>query len=110
VAGTLGLPLLTVVANALGILGGLLIAGQYGIGVNFYLQSVINVVAVPDYLQSIAKALVFGWIITSVGCYMGLSATGGTVGVGRGTTRAVVAASISVLVSDFFITKLWMML
>jgi phospholipid/cholesterol/gamma-HCH transport system permease protein len=110
VAGTLGLPLLTVVANALGILGGLLIAGQYGIGVNFYLQSVINVVAVPDYLQSIAKALVFGWIITSVGCYMGLSATGGTVGVGRATTRAVVVASISVLVSDFFITKLWMML
>ena len=47
-----------------------------------------------------------GWIITSVGCYMGLGATGGTVGVGRATTRAVVAASISVLVSDFFITKL----
>jgi phospholipid/cholesterol/gamma-HCH transport system permease protein len=110
VAGSLGVPLLTVVANVLGILGGLVIAVQNGIGANFYFQSVVNVVTVSSYFQSIAKAFVFGWIIMMVGCYMGLTTTGGTVGVGRATTRAVVVASISVLVSDFFITKLWMML
>jgi phospholipid/cholesterol/gamma-HCH transport system permease protein len=109
-AGCIGVPLLTVIANALGIIGGMLIAAQSGIGANFYLQSVVNVVEVSSYLQSIAKGCVFGWIIMTVGCYMGLSTTGGTVGVGRATTRAVVVASISVLVSDFFITKLWMML
>jgi phospholipid/cholesterol/gamma-HCH transport system permease protein len=109
-AGCIGVPLLTVIANALGIIGGMLIAAQSGIGANFYLQSVVNVVEVSSYLQSIAKGFVFGWIIMTVGCYMGLNTTGGTVGVGRATTRAVVVASISVLVSDFFITKLWMML
>lgn len=110
VAGSIGVPLLTVIANVLGILGGLLIAAQNGIGANFYFQSVFNVVGVSSYLQSIAKAFAFGWIIMVVGCYMGLTTTGGTVGVGRATTRAVVVASISVLVSDFFLTKLWMML
>jgi len=105
-AATLGLPLLTVAANLLGITGGLLIATQLGIGANFYVQSVLNVVTLTDFFQSIQKALVFGWIVSMVGCYVGLSTTGGTVGVGRSTTRAVVVASISVLVSDFFITKL----
>lgn len=105
-AATLGLPLLTAAANILGIVGGLLIATQLGIGANFYLQSVLNVVTTGDFLQSLQKAMIFGWIVSMVGCYVGLSTTGGTVGVGRSTTRAVVLASISVLVSDFFITKL----
>ena len=52
----------------------------------------------------------FGWAIGMVGCYMGLSTSGGTVGVGQATTRAVVAASITVFVSDFFLTKVIMML
>jgi phospholipid/cholesterol/gamma-HCH transport system permease protein len=109
VATTLGLPLLTVFANVLGIFGGLLIATQYGISTNFYYQSVVSVVTVGDFMQSIAKATCFGWIIGMVGCYLGLRTTGGTVGVGRSTTLAVVVASISVLVSDFFLTKFLMM-
>lgn len=110
IAGTLGVPLLTMVANILGVLGGLIIAAQYGIEPNFYVQSIINVVTVTNVVTSIGKTVVFGWIIAMVGCYLGLGTSGGTVGVGRATTQAVVIASISVLVSDFFLTKLILLL
>lgn len=106
IAGVLGLPMLAMLANLLGVVGGLLIAGQYGIGANFYYQSIIKVVEVGDLLSGLSKTFFFGWIITMVGCHMGLRTTGGTVGVGISTTRAVVISSISVLVSDFFLTKI----
>ncbi len=106
VAATLTLPVLTTLADLLGILGGLLIADwQYGISPHFYLQTVLNAVHLDDFLSGLAKTFVFGWIIATVGCFMGLRTEGGTVGVGRATTRAVVTASIAVLVSDFFLTK-----
>jgi phospholipid/cholesterol/gamma-HCH transport system permease protein len=110
IAGTLGLPMLTVLANILGIVGGMLIAGQYGIGANFYYQSILKTVGLGDLVSGLAKTFAFGWIITMVGCHMGLRTTGGTVGVGASTTRAVVVASIAVLVSDFFLTKLLLMI
>lgn len=105
-AATLGVPMLTMLAIVLGIVGGALIAGQYGIGLNFYYQSVIKVVQVENLMDGLAKTFVFGWIISMVGCHMGLRTTGGTVGVGISTTRAVVVASIAVLVSDFFLSQL----
>jgi phospholipid/cholesterol/gamma-HCH transport system permease protein len=107
---TLGLPMLTMLAYILGIFGGAVIAQQYGITSNFYLQTVINVVTIPDVFESLSKTLVFGWMIAMIGCFLGLRTTGGTVGVGRATTTAVVTASIGVLVSDFFLTKLLMMI
>ncbi|MCP5045455.1 MAG: ABC transporter permease [bacterium] len=106
---TLGLPMLTMLAYVLGISGGALIAKQYGITGNFYLQTVINVVTIPDVFESLSKTLVFGWMIATIGCFLGLRTTGGTVGVGRATTTAVVTASIGVLVSDFFLTKFLML-
>ena len=108
-AATLGLPMLTMLANLLGILGGLLIATQSGIGANFYYQSVVGVVTTQDLVSGLIKTLAFGWTLSMVACYQGLSTTGGTVGVGRATTRTVVVSSIAVLVSDFFLTKLIMM-
>jgi len=109
IAGTLGLPMLTILANLLGIAGGMLIAGQYGIGANFYYQSILKTVEMGDLVSGLLKTFVFGWLITMVGCHMGLRTTGGTVGVGHSTTRAVVVASIGVLVSDFFLTKLMLL-
>jgi phospholipid/cholesterol/gamma-HCH transport system permease protein len=106
IAASLALPLLTVLANLLGILGGLVIsASQFQISPNFYLQTVLNIVTVEDFLSGIAKTLVFGWIIAMVACFQALETTGGTVGVGRATTRTVVVASIAVLISDFFLTQ-----
>ena len=109
-ACTFGLPLLTIVADVLGVLGGMLIASQNGISPDFYLSTVTATVTVADFLHGFGKTFAFGWIIAAVGCYMGLTTTGGTVGVGRATTRAVVIASISVFVSNFFLTKLFLML
>jgi phospholipid/cholesterol/gamma-HCH transport system permease protein len=105
-AATLGMPMLTMLAIVLGIVGGGLIATQYGIGANFYYQSVIKVVQVENLINGLSKTFVFGWIIAMVGCHMGLRTTGGTVGVGISTTRAVVVSSIAVLVSDFFLSQL----
>jgi phospholipid/cholesterol/gamma-HCH transport system permease protein len=110
VATTLGLPLLTILADILGILGGMLIAHQSGITTDFYLRTVAQVVTVPDLLQALTKTFFFGWTIAMVGCYTGLNTSGGTVGVGQATTRAVVVGSISVFILDFFLTKLMMML
>jgi phospholipid/cholesterol/gamma-HCH transport system permease protein len=110
IAATLGLPMLTILADVLGILGGLLIAYQAGIGPNFYMQSIFKVVDVQHLLDGLLKTFFFGWWIAMVGCHMGLRTTGGTVGVGVSTTRAVVLASIGVLVSDFFLTKILLVL
>jgi phospholipid/cholesterol/gamma-HCH transport system permease protein len=106
VAATLALPMLAVIANVLGTLGGLAVAvTQFGIPGSFYLQTIYRVVVVDDFLSGVAKTFVFGWIIATVACHAGLSASGGTVGVGRATTRAVVVASISVLIADYFLTQ-----
>jgi phospholipid/cholesterol/gamma-HCH transport system permease protein len=107
IATTLGLPLLTIFAITLGIAGGMGVAeAQYGIDSNFFLQTVTNVVRVSDFASGVAKTVVFGWVIGMVGCAVGLATEGGTAGVGRATTRAVVMASIVVLIADFFLTKL----
>lgn len=106
VAATLSLPLLTMFADVLGALGGLVIAtSQFHITANFYLDTVYWAVTIPDVLSGIAKTFVFGWIIAMVGCFTAFETTGGTVGVGRATTSAVVIASITILIADFFLTK-----
>jgi phospholipid/cholesterol/gamma-HCH transport system permease protein len=110
-ATTFGLPLLTIFSITVGIAGGMLVAqAQFGITSDFYLQTVTGVVRVSDFVSGVAKTLVFGWAIGMVGCYVGLATEGGTVGVGRATTRAVVVSSIVVLVADFFLTKLLLLL
>jgi phospholipid/cholesterol/gamma-HCH transport system permease protein len=107
---TLGVPLLTVVADFMGVFGGLLISTQYGISSSFYYQTVVNTVTLDNFVQGIAKTFFFGWTISMVGCYMGLSTEGGTVGVGRATTQAVVVASISVFILDFFLSQIMILL
>lgn len=104
-ATIVGLPMLSLFSNLLGIAGGLVIATQSGIGANFYYQSVINVVTLSDFWNGLVKTVVFGLLIAMIACHQGLGTKGGTVGVGRATTRAVVVASIAVFVSDFFLTK-----
>ena len=110
-AATFALPLLTVLADVLGVLGGLVLAwSQFGIDPNFYLQTISNTVNIEDLFSGVLKTFVFGWLIAMVGCSTALQTTGGTVGVGRATTRTVVAASIGVLVTDFFLTQLMVIL
>jgi len=60
--------------------------------------------------MGLMKPVIFGFIIATVGCYYGLSEKGGTQGVGRATTQAVVAASVLILVLDALVTRLLMVL
>ncbi len=101
------MPLMTALADMVGVLGGMLLASlELGVPATFYTRSLLQLLVVGDLIRSLTKGLVFAVIIGSIACYNGMSARNGADGVGRATTRTVVAASISVLVSDFFVTKL----
>lgn len=100
------LPFLTVAADIFGLFGGGVIASTvYGQDYNQFISSVRNGITIQDIIGGIIKPLVFGLIIGSVSCYKGLNTTGGTVGVGRSTTSAVVLSSIVVIITDFFLSK-----
>jgi phospholipid/cholesterol/gamma-HCH transport system permease protein len=109
-ATTLMLPLLTVLANFIGILGGLLIAvGSLHLNANFYIRSVIETVKFNDLASGVGKTFFFGFAIGLIACYNGLKTSGGADGVGRATTATVVTASITILIMDFFLTKLFLL-
>ncbi len=106
-ATLLMLPLLTVLADAMGIIGGLLIAVfQEGLTAGFYFARVFRTLEFNDLFLGLTKPAVFAFIIAIIGCYNGLSTRGGADGVGRATTNTVYAASIAILIADFFFTKL----
>jgi phospholipid/cholesterol/gamma-HCH transport system permease protein len=105
------LPALTILGDLLGILGGLVVAVlQLDLAPGLYLNDVLGSLTLADVASGIGKSFFFGYFIAIIGCYNGLTAAGGADGVGRATTNTVVQASILVLVSDFFLTKLFYVL
>jgi phospholipid/cholesterol/gamma-HCH transport system permease protein len=107
IAGLLMLPLLAIVADFVGVLGGYLVGVKFlGINPGVYIARTIDYVAVGDILDGLIKAFFFGVIITLSACYNGYYATGGAEGVGRAATRAVVMGCVLILVSDYIITSL----
>ena len=119
-AAIIMMPMLTVVADLVGILGGNLIAELYvQLPSSFYWQSVWKQIAqggfvlhyIPnDFVMGLSKPVVFGAIIALTGCYFGLNTSGGTEGVGVATTRTVVTASVLILITDYFITQVLLFL
>ena len=108
-ATTLMMPALTIIAILIGTFGGMLIAVvSLNLSANFYLRSVITTIQYNDLASGIGKTFFFGFVIALIACYNGLRTTGGADGVGRATTRTVVTGAISVLVMDFFLTKLFL--
>ncbi len=106
IALVIALPLLTVIADVVGIAGGGIAATSlYGLSINEFLTSVRDGITGSDIIGGVIKPICFAVIIASVACYKGLTTEGGTVGVGRSTTRAVVTASIVVIVADFFLAR-----
>jgi phospholipid/cholesterol/gamma-HCH transport system permease protein len=106
-AGIFMVPALTVVSDFLGIVGGWLIASlQLGVASSVYWTSITEGLYIQDIWMGLVKPFFLGFVIVSVGCHVGLRVRGGTQGVGRATTKAVVAASVAVLAVDFFVTKL----
>lgn len=109
-ATTLMFPLLTIVSFALGIFGGLVIAvTTLHLSANFYMRSVIDTVKYNDLASGIGKTFFFGFAVALIACYNGLRTTGGADGVGRSTTMTVVTGAITVLILDFFLTKLFLL-
>lgn len=107
VACTVACPLLTAVCDFFGLIGGWLVSlYELKLRTSQYWSVAFNSLRFDDLLGGFTKPLVFGFFVAMVGCYHGLRTTGGTQGVGRSTTRAVVAASILVIASDFFLNKL----
>lgn len=106
-AGCVMVPLLTIISDTVGIFGGALIS-VFSLKLQwaYYWRSVGNALVPSDLVMGLTKPIVFGFILASVGCFMGLSTSGGTRGVGLATTRSVVVASVLILASDFFMTKL----
>jgi phospholipid/cholesterol/gamma-HCH transport system permease protein len=106
-AGFFMAPVLTVIANTVGILGGWLIAVfQLRVASSLYWSSIIEGLYMDDAIMGLVKPFCLGYVIVTIGCYVGLRTTGGTQGVGRSTTAAVVAASVAVIAVDFFVTRL----
>ena len=85
-----------------------LTATQFNVSAGFFLKTALDTLQMGDFLSGVCKCPVFGAIIALVGCYFGLITTGGTEGVGKSTTRSVVVISISILIADFFLTKIYM--
>jgi phospholipid/cholesterol/gamma-HCH transport system permease protein len=111
IATVLMLPVLTALADLLGILGGLLIAVvELQMTAQDYLGGIWQQLAISDIMSGLSKTFFFGFEIALIGCWNGLKVEGGSASVGQATTRTVVFASISVLVSDFFLTKLFLAL
>ncbi len=99
------LPILVIFADVIGILGGYLVGVQIlGTNPTLYFRRTWDFLEVNDLYSGLIKAIFFGMILSTISCYQGFSAQGGAEGVGRATTKAVVLSSLTILISNYFIT------
>jgi phospholipid/cholesterol/gamma-HCH transport system permease protein len=106
-AGVLMAPILTVIADFVGIFGGWIVARfQLQVASGLYWSSILQALYMQDIWMGLIKPFVIGFVIVTVACHVGLRTSGGTAGVGKATTRAVVAGSVAVIAVDFFVTRL----
>ena len=107
IAGVLMVPILTVVSDFVGILGGYFVGvGILNINSGMFVKNIYRYLDLDDIFNGLVKAACFGLILSLIGCYKGFNTRGGAEGVGRATTEAVVVASISILISDYFLTAI----
>jgi phospholipid/cholesterol/gamma-HCH transport system permease protein len=106
-AGLFMAPLLTVISDFVGIFGGWVVARfQLQVSSELYWSSVTDALYTQDLYQGLVKPFVFGFVIVTIACHVGLRTKGGTQGVGKATTVAVVAGSVAVIAADFFVTQI----
>ncbi|MFI5177727.1 MAG: MlaE family ABC transporter permease [Vicinamibacterales bacterium] len=107
IAGTVMLPVLTIISDAMGIGGGAVISRtQLKIAGSVYWNNAVQGLYSQDLWMGLIKPVVLGFVLVTIACHVGIRAKGGTQGVGRATTNAVVAGSVAVLAVDFLVTKL----
>ncbi|HXX14271.1 MAG TPA: ABC transporter permease [Candidatus Eremiobacteraceae bacterium] len=101
------MPLLVTISVFVGLLGGMLASVfSLRLSATTFWQRAIAILEFSDIMQGFTKSLVFAFILSTVGCYQGLNVRGGTQGVGRATTQAVVVSSVLIIITDTFMTKL----
>jgi phospholipid/cholesterol/gamma-HCH transport system permease protein len=106
-AGIFMAPVLTIIADFVGMLGGWIVARfQLQVASGLYWSSILQGLYMQDIWMGLIKPFVLGFVIVSIACHVGLRTTGGTQGVGRATTNSVVAGSVMVIAVDFFITRI----
>jgi phospholipid/cholesterol/gamma-HCH transport system permease protein len=107
IAGVIMVPFLTVVSDFVGIVGGYVVGVELlEINSGSFVRNIIRHLDMDDIYNGLIKAAFFGLILSLIGCYKGFNTRGGAEGVGRATTEAVVLASVSILVSDYFLTAI----
>ncbi|MFH1674890.1 MAG: ABC transporter permease [Pseudomonadota bacterium] len=105
IAGILMTPVLTIVSDFIGIVGGYFVGvGLLDINSGIYMKKMLDILELDDIFNGLIKAACFGLILSLVGCYKGFYTKGGAEGVGKATTEAVVLSSVSILISDYFLT------
>jgi phospholipid/cholesterol/gamma-HCH transport system permease protein len=106
----IALPLLTILADIVGLFGGMIMAvSEVGQSRAYFISHVLLALTIEDVMSGIGKTFFFAFFIGIIACYNGLNATGGADGVGRATTNTVVSASIAIIISDFFLTKIFLL-
>jgi phospholipid/cholesterol/gamma-HCH transport system permease protein len=106
-AATIMMPTLTIFADGVGVLGGYLVGvGIMGLNSQTYIAGTWNTLLLKDIFGGLMKSMVFGFFIALICCHYGFRTRGGAEGVGRATTKSVVVSSVSVLVSDYFLTQI----
>jgi phospholipid/cholesterol/gamma-HCH transport system permease protein len=107
IAAVVTLPVLVIVADAIGVFGGYVVATE-SLGLNgpIYLKNTVDFVTHDDVISGVIKIAVFGFIIALLGCYNGFHSKGGAQGVGAATTYAVVSSSILILAANYFLTSI----
>ena len=105
-ASLIVIPLLTAISVFIGLVGGM-VASVFSLrlSADTFWERAIKILEFSDLMQGFSKSLVFAFILSTVGCYQGLNVRGGTQGVGRATTQAVVVSSVLIIVADTFLTK-----
>ncbi len=107
VASFLMLPILTIISDFLGIIGGYIVGVKLlGINEGAFINKIEKTLDLPDIYNGLVKAAVFGIIFSVISCYKGYHTRGGAEGVGRATTEAVVLSSVTILISDYVLTSL----
>lgn len=107
VACTIGMPILALMADVIGIAGGGVVAVmEQGLSTSYYWNQVMRSLSIGDVMHGLVKSVFFGYFFGILGCYMGLQTGGGTEGVGRATTQTVVVTSITILIGDFILGKM----
>ncbi|MBL7195666.1 MAG: ABC transporter permease [Desulfobacterales bacterium] len=106
VAAILMLPVLTIVSDFVGILGGYFVGVELmKINSGIFIAKIVEFVELEDIFNGLIKAACFGLILSLIGCYKGIRTTGGAEGVGKATTQSVVLSSVTIFISDYFLTS-----